>query len=157
MFGCKAKVGLSTLNLPEEVVDSLVTDEDLENVKQQIEDAINAATSSANEPAAVAPKQTESRDYSAHSCGSCGNNVHAICGISCEAEEGYGGKFTCRLCHNKQEIRNKRSAAHANAKFPPAKVRDNVRIRIQDVDRGRSDPQSVLAVVMNVEGGFYKL
>ncbi|KAK4880961.1 hypothetical protein RN001_004280 [Aquatica leii] len=107
---------------------------------------------------------------SAHSCGSCGNNVHAISGISCKAEEGYGGKITCRLCHNKLEIRNKKSAAHASlqtqgakmlknsdVKFPPAKVGDNVRIRILDVDRGRGDPQTVLVVVMNVEGGFYKL
>ncbi|KAK5641453.1 hypothetical protein RI129_010000 [Pyrocoelia pectoralis] len=129
MFGCKAKVGLSTSNLPGEVVDSLVTDDDLENVEQQMEDAINAGTSSANELAAVAPE----------------------------------------LCHNKQEIRNKRLAAHAslqtqgakmlknsNAKLPPAKVGDNVRIRISDVDRG-GDPRSVLAVVMHVEGAFYKL
>ncbi|XP_035224538.1 uncharacterized protein LOC118197149 [Stegodyphus dumicola] len=65
---------------------------------------------------------------------------------------------------------SKRSAVHAslqtqgvktlknsNAKFPPAKVGDNVRIRISDVDRSRGDPRSVLAVVMNIEGDFYKL
>lgn len=39
MFGCKAKVGLSTSNLPIEVIDNLVTDEDLENVEQEIDDA----------------------------------------------------------------------------------------------------------------------
>ena len=50
----------------------------------------------------------------AHSCGSCGNNVHAICGIANEADEGYGGNITCRLCYNKQEIMNKRSAAHTS-------------------------------------------
>ena len=30
-------------------------------------------------------------------------------------------------------------------------------IRISDVNRGRGDPRSVLAVVMSVEGAFYKL
>lgn len=44
----------------------------------------------------------------------------------------------------------------SGAKFPPVKVGDSVRIRISDVDRGRGDPQSVLAVVINVEEGFYK-
>nr|XP_042912061.1 uncharacterized protein LOC122272429 [Parasteatoda tepidariorum] len=100
----------------------------------------------------------------AHSCRSCGKDVHAICGIN------YGGEITCRLFHNKQVICKKRSGAHASlqakgakilrssgAKFPPAKVGDNVRIRIPDVDRGCGDPRSVLAVVMNVEDGFYKL
>ena len=104
----------------------------------------------------------------AHSCGSCRKVVHAICGISNEADE--GGKVTCRLCHNKQEIMSKRSAAHgslqtqgvkmlknSDAKFPPAKAGDNVRIRIPDVDRGRSDSRSILAVVMNIKGTSYKL
>ena len=79
-------------------------------------------------------------------------------------------KFTCKLRHNKQEIRKKTTAAHnslqgqaakiinnSDAKFLPVQVGDNVRVGIPDVDRGRGDPRSVLAVVMNVEDGFYKL
>ena len=47
LFGCKAKVGLNTSNLPRETLDNLVTEEDLENIEQEMEDAINATTSSA--------------------------------------------------------------------------------------------------------------
>ena len=46
---------------------------------------------------------------------------------------------------------------NSNAKFPPLKVGDNVHVRIPDVDRGQGDPRSVLAVVINVNDGFYKL
>ena len=121
LFGCKAKVGLNTSNLPRETLDNLVTEEDLENIEQEMEDAINATTSSANTSTVVAERPDQLRDNSkanrfcvvcekecsaAHSCGSCGNNVHAICGIANEADEGYGGNITCRLCYNKQEILN---------------------------------------------------
>ncbi|KAF2897674.1 hypothetical protein ILUMI_08501 [Ignelater luminosus] len=115
MFGCKAKVGLSTSNLPLEVVDNLVTEEDLENVEQEIEDAINAETFSRNKAPTVAVKPSESLDRLPNN-----NNaktfcdVHALCAISNEADEECGGKLTCRLCHNKQEIGKKRSAAHVS-------------------------------------------
>lgn len=150
-----------------------------------MEVAINATTSSANTSAAVAERPDQLRDNNvanrfcivcekhcsaAHSFGSCGNDVHAICGIPNEADEGYGGNITCRLCHNKQDIMEHRSAAHtglqtqgakmlktSNTKFKDGEVGDNVRIRFPDVDRGHGDPRSVIAVVMSVEGGFYKL
>ena len=76
--------------------------------------------------------------------------MHAICGIKMKQTK--EKKITCRLCHNKQEITNKRSAAHASlqtqgvkmlknpdANFPRAKVGENVCIRIPDIDRGRGD------------------
>ena len=131
MFGCKAKVGLNTSNLLIEFIDNLVTDEDLENVEQEMNDAINAATFFANESAAMPTETSECPDQlsdnksakkfcvvcqqecsSAHSCESCGKVVHAICRISNEADE--RRKNICSLCHNKQEIPNKRSAAHAS-------------------------------------------
>lgn len=45
----------------------------------------------------------------------------------------------------------------SGAKYSPVKAGDNVCIRIPDVDRGRRDPRSVIAVVVNVEDAFYKL
>ena len=46
---------------------------------------------------------------------------------------------------------------NSDAKFPPVKLADNVRVRIPDVDRGRVDPRSVLAVAIDVADGFYNL
>lgn len=46
-----------------------------------------------------------------------------------------------------------------NAKFPEAKEEySTVQIKILDVDRGRGDPRSVIAVVLRMtEDGFYQL
>jgi hypothetical protein len=106
----------------------------------------------------------------AHSCVSCKLPVHVICGTSDVENEGYGTKVICFLCNNKEEIKTKRSAAHSSLnvqgakmlkisdrKFPSAKVGDNVRVRVPDVDRGRTDPRSILTIIMAVENDFYKL
>ncbi|KAJ8961455.1 hypothetical protein NQ318_014703 [Aromia moschata] len=43
-------------------------------------------------------------------------------------------------------------------KFPPAHIGDTVRIQVPDIDRGRTDPRNVLAVVVGIEDSdFYKL
>ncbi|KAF2902720.1 hypothetical protein ILUMI_03466 [Ignelater luminosus] len=119
-----------------------------------MEDAINARTSSRNKAPAMAVEPSECLDRLPDNNNAKKVYVHGVCGISNEADEGYGEKATCRLCHNKEEIdKKKRSAAH----FPSAKIEDNVRIRIPDVDRDRGDPRSVLAVVTNVEGASCKL
>ncbi|KAF2879886.1 hypothetical protein ILUMI_26281 [Ignelater luminosus] len=123
-----------------------VTAKDLENVEQEMEDAMNAGTASRNEAPTVAVGPSQSLDWLPDN-----NNAKTFCVKRVnKAEEGYGGKVTCRLCHSKQEIGKKSSAAHvslqvqsakmlenSDAKFPPAKIGDNVRIRIPDVDRSR--------------------
>ncbi|XP_068129756.1 SCAN domain-containing protein 3-like [Hyperolius riggenbachi] len=142
MFGCTAKVGLSTSNLPKEIVDKLVTEEDLEKIEHEMETAIHGGTSAADNAAVVrasgtsvqSPKNSntkvmcpvcEKECSSAHTCESCGNDVHAICGVSNAADEGYGTKITCWLCHKKQEIRKKRSAAHVGLQAQASKMLKN--------------------------------
>lgn len=46
---------------------------------------------------------------------------------------------------------------HSDTKFHTAEVGDNVHIRIPFGHKGHGDPRSVLEVVMNVEGTFYRL
>ena len=46
----------------------------------------------------------------------------------------------------------------SNEKFAPASIGDTVRVKIPDVDRGRTDSRNVLAVITDVEDeDFYKL
>ena len=90
-----------------------------------MDDVVNTATFSVNKPAAVATETSQSphqlsdnknavkfclkcqQEYSsAHSLRSYGKVVHAICGIKMKQTK--EKKITCRLCHNKQEITNKR-------------------------------------------------
>ncbi|KAF2895980.1 hypothetical protein ILUMI_10195, partial [Ignelater luminosus] len=55
--------------------------------RAEIEVATNAGTAFKNEAPAVTVEPSESLD-----CGSCGKDVHAVCEISNEADEVYGGK-----------------------------------------------------------------
>ncbi|KAF2899893.1 hypothetical protein ILUMI_06293 [Ignelater luminosus] len=148
-FGCKAKVGLSTSNLPREVVDNLVTEKDLENVEQEMEDAINAELPPKMKFLhAVAVEPLESLDRLPDN-----NNAKTFCVVYVKKSMVQpiivdpAAKMSTQICHNKQDIRKKWSAAHASlqvqgaknlknadGKFPPAKIGDNVRIRIPDVD-----------------------
>ncbi|XP_033215419.1 KRAB-A domain-containing protein 2-like [Belonocnema kinseyi] len=45
MFGCKEKVGLSTSNLPNEVIEQLKTQEDLEKAEKEMRNSMNHTTS----------------------------------------------------------------------------------------------------------------
>ncbi|CAI6350228.1 unnamed protein product [Macrosiphum euphorbiae] len=56
------------------------------------------------------------------------------------------------------EIQAKKMKNLSNAKFPEAKEDSTVQLKIPDVDRGRGDPRSVIAVVLKItEDGFYQL
>ena len=92
MFGCKAKVRLSTSNLPIGVIDNLVTDEDLENVDQEMNDVVNTAVFSANEPSAVATETSESPDQLSDN-----KNVNKF-GVVCQQECSSVHSCVKRLC-----------------------------------------------------------
>lgn len=45
----------------------------------------------------------------------------------------------------------------SNKKYQELEVGTAVRISIPDVDRARGSPRNLLAVIANVDNGFYKL
>jgi len=45
----------------------------------------------------------------------------------------------------------------SNNKYQELEVGTTVRISIPDVDRARGSPRNLLAVIANVDNGFYKL
>eukprot|EP00102_Acyrthosiphon_pisum_P023247 XP_016660457.1 PREDICTED: KRAB-A domain-containing protein 2-like [Acyrthosiphon pisum] len=56
------------------------------------------------------------------------------------------------------EIQAKKMKNLSNAKFPEAKEGSTVQLKIPNIDRGRGDPRSVIAVVLKItEDGFYQL
>lgn len=90
-------------NAPYAVVNNLVTEEDLENVELEMEGAINSGNASGNEAPVMAVEPSENPEglagnnyaiifcvvcgkecSAAHSCGSCGKDVHAVCGMNTE-------------------------------------------------------------------------
>jgi len=55
------------------------------------------------------------------------------------------------------ELQAERMLRSSRQKFTPAKPCDTLRIRVLDVDRGRMDPQNILAIVVAVDNEFYTL
>jgi len=56
------------------------------------------------------------------------------------------------------EKQAKRMKDLSNTKFVVANIGSTVRIKIPDVDRGRGDPRSIIAVVLKLtDDGFYQL
>jgi hypothetical protein len=98
-------------------------------------------------------------------CSICSQLTHERCGIVEDS------KVICKLCDKHQNIVQEREEAASSLKIQAnkmigisdrkhreAKVGSTVRIPVPDVDRGRGDTRSILAVVMEVnEDGFYKL
>ncbi|KAF2905940.1 hypothetical protein ILUMI_00235 [Ignelater luminosus] len=163
----QAQVSTFLKNKDSVLSDWKITGKDLENVEQETEDVLNAgisftATVDPSKSLDWLPDNNNAKTFCVvckkecslpNFCGSCDKAVYAVCRIINEAEEGYAEKLLAGYA-----IINKKSGKRSlAAKFPPAKIGDNVRIRIPDIDRGRGDPRSVLAVVANVKGAFYKL
>ena len=148
VFGCHPKVGLDVLALPEVVLKTLRTEEELEKVcqptvEEEDEDDPPATESIVDEPA-PAPS-------SARLCTLCGTDVAPL------------QTSTCALCLRKNAIRHKRKESEDNLtrqakkmklasdrNFPAPTVGDTVRVQIPDVDRGKTDARNVLACVVDV-------
>jgi len=54
------------------------------------------------------------------------------------------------------ENQAKKLIKKSNKKFEELEVRVNVRVSILDVDRARSSPRNLLAVIVSVEDNMYK-
>ncbi|KAK2586098.1 hypothetical protein KPH14_008379 [Odynerus spinipes] len=107
----------------------------------------------------------------AHKCSGCQQYVHIICGESDENNEDYGQNITCKLCIRKkninvekevakfgQEKQAQKMIAFSNSKLPEVDIGTNVAVRVPDVDRGRTAPRNILAVVAGINAsGLYEL
>lgn len=99
-------------------------------------------------------------------CTTCTSVVHI--GAPCSIV--IGGVTRCSLCQTANRIQNQRAGAKrrleeqaermlqaSRQRFEEAEVGQNVVVPIPDVDRGRGDPRNVMAVVMSINDGFYRL
>lgn len=183
IFGNKPKIGLKTSNIPLEVTDSVTTEEDLGNVINSIH-ADNAEIERSHQSEIEIVTETEEvieeqlkgvlaenhdngQEISYPICSTCFNPVN---------EEGFDVGKPCSeniysFCTRNKNIAMARKAAHdglelqakrmeviSDSTHPKPKIGSSVRIPVPDVDRGRGDARSVLAVVLEAtEDGFYRL
>ncbi|XP_071052387.1 uncharacterized protein [Onthophagus taurus] len=106
-------------------------------------------------------------------CTDCLKPVHFRCTVETFNIDGdrMDPSHLCLLCYKRNSIINERNDAKeglcqqakkmkitSDKLHPSADVGSTVRVKIPDVDRGRGDPRSVLAVVLEVtDDNYYKL
>jgi hypothetical protein len=174
--------------LPKEILGSLQNEEDLENVLQKMEKEIKEPSTVENDKENLINENTEGSEETEDIkcviclkkcsenpslCTDCLNPVHVTCAIEVfnEDVDGMNENRCCVLCHRKKSIANERNKAKdglcqqanrmkmiSDKEYLSVAIGSTVRVNVPDVDRGRGDPRSVLAIVLNVtEHNFYKL
>jgi hypothetical protein len=184
LFGCDAKIGLSSSSLPQEIIRSLETEEDLFQHLESQSESESRITSDKIEKNVSETSTAMSESQGANTeadiqlcpvcenpcfifvtCSVCANFVHDLCSKACTPES-----VTCNLCSNEKNITSERRNASESMKRQATRMRNlserilsdvdigtNVLIQIPNVDRGKGDPRNVLAVVINKDELGYKL
>ncbi|XP_060872569.1 uncharacterized protein LOC132946537 [Metopolophium dirhodum] len=141
LFGCKVKVGLSTSNLPKEVVDNLENEEQLleifEKNELQYDDPILPDNSNHYENIQENSIQDTIPTIQSNNANAMDNRRKA-----------------------KENLENQavKMKTWSDKKLKPAEVGATVRVPVPDVDKGRGDARNILAVVIEVTvDGYYRL
>lgn len=151
MFGTRPRRGLASLPLPRENLQDINTEEELEEALNTAEVfQVRDADDPSPPPSPNAAGSTEPGDESS-------NPPPADDASPYE-----------RLLQHRATMMRKRKAAEenlkvqaqkmlktSNEKFPPANVGDTVRVKVPDVDRGRTDARNIIAVITDVEDGDF--
>ncbi|CAC5388944.1 unnamed protein product [Mytilus coruscus] len=134
MFGCDAKIGLSSSSLPQEILGSLQTEEDLiqhfqssdkpaeinnDNPNELSSDKPNEPGEVSQLNAALNLSETEETELDVHvcavcenpcfsniQCSTCAQYIHELC-----SKGNISDTITCHLCSNEEVIRNERRHA----------------------------------------------
>ena len=158
MFGCEAKVGLTSSPLPHEVLDRIQNEEDLLSVlsDQQPDSRTN------QEPTSQEPTQAETEEQRV----SCSEQspisvIEEVTPVD-EEESSDMGSTSDLLDVRLQNIETERDGAssalmqqaqrmvkRSRLELVSGQIGDNVAVPIPLVDRGRGDPRNILGIVMD--------
>ncbi|XP_022175233.1 KRAB-A domain-containing protein 2-like [Myzus persicae] len=134
MFGCKARVGLASVGIPIKEICNLNTEADIEKIMIQPEN---------NEDNEIKDDNIENNEIRDEKCL-----------VNKRQENITNERNNSIQCLKKQA---ERMMTQSNNKYQELEVGTTVRISIPDVDRARGSPRNLLAVIANVDNGFYKL
>lgn len=184
MFGRKAHIGLNSSVLPNNVLNSLVSEEDLQHALNTVYEENNLSDDSAeqNDEAINSsqvittneiPVQNEQKSCcicelhheDSHVCNICSQSVHDTCAVSEDS------KLYCMRCHTKKRQGKSKTKALESLKkqakkmklssekaFPKLAIGTTVKIPIPSVDRSKVDAKNILGLVLEVtDDGYYKL
>ncbi|KAK7489628.1 hypothetical protein BaRGS_00019023, partial [Batillaria attramentaria] len=158
MFGCEARVGLTSSSLPQEVVSRLESEDDLQAVVQ------THATPASTSTATVTDVQATIEVASDNTSDSPSSNVVELQEDMSDSQEPVGSlavseeSLDAHTTHIKRRRANAYAAQMSQAERMVKRSRvdlkagepgDNVAIPIPSVDRGRGDPRNILGIIVN--------
>jgi len=166
MFGSPMKMGIATSAIPKDMIGSLRSEEDLEtllhsqkNTEQNIniEDIIEQDKEN-NESEKQINKDTD--DINVPIQGHTDSETEGVT----QAEEDLITKKieSVQMIRTKAKFNLENQAEKMKAmsadKYPNVKVGQNVRLKVFDIDRAKTDPKSIIAIVIDVKDNeFYQL
>ena len=170
MFGCAPKVGLSTTPIPNEILDVLQREEDLQtHLNDRPQSTNNQAQSAQTDSTNDFPESTNTDVEYANTDSSNDIPVPMDCEhecISCHTvfQTNDQNIDICGLCSRTNQIHRERIASgnslskqadrmvsRSNQILRPINVGDNVTVPVPSVDRGRGDPRNILCVVTSFD------
>ncbi|CAG2258172.1 unnamed protein product [Mytilus edulis] len=172
MFGCDAKIGLSSSSLPQEILGSLQTEEDLIQHFQSSDKPDEISNDRPNELSSDKPNQldeesqlnaalnlseTQETELDVHvcavcenlcfsniQCSTCAQYIHELC-----SKGNISDTITCHLCSNEEVIRNERRHASDSMTKQAVRMRNLSERVLTEVDVGAN----VLVAIPHVDRG----
>jgi hypothetical protein len=171
MFGCDAKIGLSTSSLPHGLLCSLESEEDLvEHLNRAEEEGKDLRA-----PGHLDQPDTQDDGLEIEICTVCEKSCFVKCSMCSKSVHEMCSKanadlVVCHLCSNEEVISEERRNASESERRQANRMRNlseriltevevgkNILIPIPMVDSGKGDPHNLLAVVLSREEHGYKL
>ncbi|XP_015375296.1 PREDICTED: uncharacterized protein LOC107169874 [Diuraphis noxia] len=163
MLGCTAKTGLLSIGLPNDKIISLKTEEDIEELFNQMQETrLHDSAQNIEEVVSPISEHQENMIDTDTNLRKC-----ETCFISLEADNESTNSMNCQRHEQIQNERLKSSeclkkqakkmVTISNKKFSLLEVGTAVKVSIPGVDRARGSPRNLLAVITQVEDDLYKL
>ena len=160
MFGQPVKVGLKTLNLPDDAIDDIFAEEELEKIisgqdGDEQNDPTEDPTVEENDLPDITDAEGPVSEFQEKTCEEDVPSTEMVKKIP-------RSPSICGQRNNK--ITDKRKIVKSNlqtqaftmtrlarGKFPQGKVGDTVKVRMPDIDHGRCDSRNILGVIMEAD------
>ena len=148
LFGISQRVGLRSTALPSEVLERIITEDDLFSAVSHTEQRMDDASQSSTHPQATSDLQSDNTSQSSISAEASNKQTEKDNSI------GKNRKRAREAMLRQAEKMVKRSRViHA-----PGELGDNVTVPIPLVDRGRGDPRNLMGVIVDRDdNGMYRI
>ena len=160
MFGQPMKVGLKTSNLPDDAIDDIFAEEELEKIisgqdGDEQNDPTEDPTVEENDLPDITDAEGSVLEFQEETYEEYVSSTEMVTEVL----------LSPSICaQRKNKITEKRKIVKSNLqtqafkmtrlareKFPQGKVGDTVKVRVPDVDRGRCDSRNILALIMEAD------